>query len=363
MYERVQEDSGARAGKLHTGHGVVETPAFMPVATKGTVKTLSSEELSEIGIRALIVNAFLLYLKPGAKVVEHAGGIHGFMNWDKAIFTDSGGFQMLRKDFLVRVSKRGITFKSPFDNSRHLFTPEKCMEVQNTLGSDVAMVLDDLPPYGSDENRLAESVERTVEWARRCKEAHGNDSQLLFAIVQGGVHHELREKCASKLMEIGFDGYGMGGLSIGEPLEEMLTMIRQTNLPADRIRYLMGVGSPVEILDAVEMGVDLFDSAFPTRNARHNTVYTWKGKYDLSKARYAEDFKPLGDDCKCHACEHYTRAYVHHLLKVREFLGIRLVTLHNLSFMEGLMRDARDAILRSEFRDFKDGFVKGYRGG
>ncbi|MFQ5816226.1 MAG: tRNA guanosine(34) transglycosylase Tgt, partial [Candidatus Hydrothermarchaeaceae archaeon] len=290
MFELMDEDKEARNGRLRTAHGIVVTPAFMPVATKGSVKTLSSGELEEIGVDALICNAFLLYLRPGAEVVADAGGLHRFMDWDGTIFTDSGGFQMLRGDFLVGSGKRGIRFRSPFDNSKHIFTPEKCMGVQKLLGSDIAMVLDDIPPYGSDEKRMAESVVRTIDWARRCKEAHSNDSQLLFAIVQGGVHHRLREECATELVEIGFDGYGLGGLSIGESLEEMLMAIERSSLPADKVRYLMGVGSPVEMLEAIERGVDLFDSAFPTRNARHNTVYAWEGKYDLSRAKYAKDF-------------------------------------------------------------------------
>jgi len=360
MFELLEEDNSARRGRLKTAHGVVETPAFMPVATKASIKTLSSSELEELGVNAIISNAFLLYLKPGAEIISEAGGLHSFMNWKETIFTDSGGFQMLRGDFFVGLGKKGIRFKSPFDNSQHLFTPEKCMEVQNLLGSDVAMVLDDLPPYGSNEDRIKESIIRTVDWAKRCKEAHDKESQMLFAIIQGGVHDKLREKCTSSLMDIGFDGYGIGGLSIGEPPEEMLGAIERTSLPADKVRYLMGLGSPVEVLESIERGVDLFDSAFPTRNARHNTAYTFRGKYDLSKTIYSKDFSPLEEGCKCHACENYTRAYIHHLLKVREYLGMRLVTIHNLSFIQSLLAEARTRIGEGSYAEFKGEFLGNY---
>ncbi len=362
MFELLAGDADARRGRLRTSHGLVETPAFMPVATKGSVKTLSSSELDELEVGAVICNAFILYLKPGVEVIEEAGGIHKFMSWDGTIFTDSGGFQMLRGDFLMGAGKRGVTFRSPFDKSRHLFTPDKCIGTQNRLGSDVAMVLDDLPPYGSSEERMAESVRRTVEWAKQCKEAHANDSQLLFAIVQGGVHRGLRDECATRLVEIGFDGYGIGGLSIGEPWAESLDIIGQTKLPDESVRYLMGVGSPVEMLEAIELGVDLFDSSFPTRNARHNTVYTWRGKYDLSRARFARDFGPLEEACKCQACSHYTRAYFHHLLRTHEALAMRMLTIHNLSLIQRLLAEARRRIVEGDYKDFKEEFVSAYRG-
>lgn len=361
MFEVLDEDGDARRGRLSTAHGVVETPAFMPVATKASVKTLSSCELVELGVDAIICNAFLLYLKPGVGVIKGCGGIHRFMNWRGTIFTDSGGFQMLRDNFFIDSGKKGIMFRSPFDNSRHLFTPEKCMSVQNQLGSDVAMTLDDLPPYGCCEDRIMDSIARTIEWAKRCKESHENDSQLLFAIVQGGTNHRLRKICASKLVEIGFDGYGVGGLSIGEPPEMMLSAIERTNLPADGVRYLMGVGSPIEMLEAIERGIDMFDSAFPTRNARHNTVYTWRGKYNLSKGKYRDDFAPLEDGCKCYTCSHYTRAYVQHLLKVREALGMRLVTLHNLNFIQRLLWEVKHSIAEMRFQEFKERFISEYR--
>jgi queuine tRNA-ribosyltransferase len=354
MFEIESEDREARTGVLRTPHGRIETPAFLPVATKGCVKTLSSGEVVKTKTQALIANAFLLYLKPGVEVISRAGGLHAFMNWSKAIFTDSGGFQMLRESFLLGVSRRGIRFRSPYDNSRHLFTPEKCMEVQGKLGSDVALALDDLPAYGSSYERVAEAVARTVDWARRCREAREG---MLFAILQGGVYKELRRKCVEKLAGMEFEGYGIGGLSIGEPKEATYRVIRETLplLPGDKPRYLMGVGSPVEVLRAVALGIDLFDSAFPTRNARHSTAYTLKGKVNLSRGRYSADFSPISEGCGCYACRNYSRAYISHLLRVRETLGMKLVTMHNLYFIQELLRRAREAIKKGEFQDFKAG--------
>ncbi len=352
MFELVCEDekSKARVGKLYTKHGVVETPCFMPVATKGSVKTLSTAELEELGVTALIANAFLLYLKPGLEVIEKCKGLHNFMGFKKVIFTDSGGFQVVRKDFEPRVSKRGITLRSPFDNSRHLLTPEKCMEIQNTLSSDVAMVLDECPPYGLEYEYYIKSVKRTLDWAEKCKKAHKNENQLLFAIVQGGIYPDLRKLCAEKLIKLGFDGYGIGGLSLGEPREKMLEVLTRSAelLPKDKPRYLMGVGSPEEIIKCVSLGVDIFDSSFPTRNARHGTIYTKKGKYNITKGRFKDDFTPLEEGCRCFTCRNYTKAYVQHLFKVNEMLGMRLATIHNLSYIHDLMAKIKRAIRNNE---------------
>lgn len=346
-------DGEARAGILETGHGRIQTPAFLPVATKGSVKTLDSTEVESTGAQGIIANAFILYLRPGVEVISGAGGLHRFMQWRRSIFTDSGGFQMLRKDFLLRVSRNGVTFRSPFDKSRHLFTPEKCMEVQEGLGTDVAMALDDLPPYGSDHQRTAESVSRTIEWAERCLKARGSGDVQLFAILQGGVYPDLRRRCARKLVEMGFDGYGIGGLSIGEPKDVTYRMLEESTalIPGDKPRYLMGVGSPLEMVRAVSMGVDVFDSAYPTRNARHSTAYTMEGKLNLSKGRYRDDFRPIEDGCGCPACRQYTRAYLSHLLRVHETLGMRLLTVHNLYFTNALLSRVRESILRGELRE------------
>lgn len=360
MFELVCEDKDARAGKFTTTHGEVDTPCFMPVATKGGVKTLSSEELPDIGIQAIISNAFVLYLKPGTETIKEAGGLHSFMNFGRTIFTDSGGFQILKDEFAPEVTDKGVTFRSPFDETKHQFTPEVCIEVQEALGSDVAMVLDDCPPYGESHGYMEDSIMRTTEWARRCKEAHKNKNQQLFAIVQGGTFRDLREKSARDLVEIGFDGYGIGGLSIGEPREKMLEVLEYTPplLPKERPRYLMGVGSPVELLESISLGVDIFDSAFPTRNARHNSVYTRNGSYNITRGKYAKDFSPLEEGCSCYACKNYTRAYIRHLMVVYEMLGMRLITIHNLHFLRQLMDGAREAIMEEKFSNFKREFNK-----
>lgn len=342
-------------------HGEVETPCFMPVATKGSVKTLTSEEVMKTA-QAVIVNAFVLSLRPGIRVIKKAGGLHSFMNWEKVIFTDSGGFQMLKEDFLLGVSKKGVTFRSPFDDTRHLLTPEKCVEIQASLGSDVAMVLDDCPPYGKDYNYVKGSLERTIDWAKRSKASHKGEGQLLFSILQGGVFPDLRKKGAEELVKLDFDGYGIGGLSIGEPKKEMLRVLSYTMplIPEEKPRYLMGVGSPIELLEAISLGVDIFDSAFPTRNARHNTFYTWKGKYNITRGRFSRDLSPLEEGCGCYACENYSRAYISHLMRVYEMLGMRLLTLHNLYFVQELMKRAREAIIEEEFEGFKRELEKSY---
>lgn len=358
MFKIIHRDGDARVGKLYTEHGIIDTPAFLPVATKGSVKTLSSEELSKTNTQALIANAFLLYLKPGVEVIAKAGNLHEFMHWNRCIFTDSGGYQMLRQGFLLGVGKKGVAFCSPFDETKHLLTPEKCIGIQQSLGSDVAMVLDDCPPYSSSYEHVQDSLSRTLDWAERCKKTHSSEKQILFAIIQGGVFKDLRVESAKKLVKLDFDGYGIGGLSIGEPKKIMFETLKHTMplIPEEKPRYLMGVGSPAELLESISLGIDIFDSAFPTRNARHNAVYTKSGKYNVTKGRFAQDFSPLEKGCKCHACKNYSRAYVNHLLRVYETLGMRLVTMHNLHFIQNLMREARKAILRNEFEEFKNSF-------
>ncbi len=367
MFEIEAKDrkTEARAGVLHTGSYSVKTPAFMPVATKGSVKTVSSEELVDVGVEALISNALLLYLKPGVEIISEAGGLHKFMGWKRAIFTDNGGFQAIRDEFSPVFSKKGITFSSPFDSSRHLITPEKIIEIQEALGSDVALALDDCPSYGTGYERAEESVIRTTAWAKRSLEVKSGEGQLLFAIAQGGVFPELRVRSARELAELDFDGYAIGGLSIGEPKEVMREMIEVSvkALPEEKPRYLMGLGSPLEVLDAIAMGVDIFDSAFPTRNARHNAVYTRRGKYNIAKAKNLKLFEPLEEGCQCYACRHYSRAYISHLMRVYETLGMRLVTLHNLYFLENLIKDAREAIIAGEFDEFMEEFKKSFTGG
>jgi len=357
MFEVTHVDpSGARIGRLHTASGVVETPAFMPVATNGSVKTLSFETVAGLGFDALISNAFVLYLRPGLEVIEAAGGLHMFMGWDRTVFTDSGGFQMLSPEFYEKTSEKGVSFRSPLDRSRHLLTPESCIDIQNRLGSDVMMVLDDLVPFGSSGDALLASVERTTRWARRCKEANRSDGQLLFAITQGGTDPVLRRRSADALVEIGFDGYAIGGLSIGEPKEVMSRILREQAeiLPKNRPRYLMGLGSPTEIIDAITSGMDIFDSTFPTRNARHNGAYTFQGYLNISRGGFKDDTAPIEDGCKCYSCKNHSRAYIHHLLRSREQTGKSLMTIHNLYFMQRLMALTKEAIREERLSEFKE---------
>ncbi len=357
MFEILHEDdTGSRVGRLHTAHGNVETPFFMPVATQGTVKTLKFNEVSHLGFEAVISNAFVLYLRPGIDLIDEAGGLHEFMGWDRAVFTDSGGFQMLNPDFLEKTDQKGVTFRSPFDNSRHLLTPESCIEIQNRLGSDVAMVLDALVPFDSSRKMQEHAVERTSEWAGRCKAAHNNGRQLLFAITQGGTHQDLRERSAAELVEIGFDGYGIGGLSIGESKDEMHAVLSEQTaiLPKSKPRYLMGVGSPAELVESISRGVDIFDSTFPTRNARHNEAYTFSGSMNLSRGRFRNHKSPIEEACGCFTCKNHTRAYIHHLLRNHEVTGLSLMTIHNLYFIQQLLKSVRDAIKNNCLTEFKE---------
>src|SRR3990172_2395373 len=303
MYEliHIDKNTGARAGKLRTAHGTIDTPAFMPVATKATVKTLAAEELYKMGTQVLISNAFHLFLARGAEVIKRAGGLHEFMHWRRAIFTDSGGFQMIRKDFPFKITDEGITYKNPRDGKKYFYTPELCLYNQKILGSDVAMILDECPPYGSDYNTVEASVERTIKWAQIAENVEKNRGQLFFAILQGGTFAELRKRCAEELVRMDFDGYGIGGLSIGEPKEIMNDVLKLSVplVPEDKARYLMGVGSPIEILNAIESGIDIFDSAFPTRNARHQTLMTSKGSIDIARNKFTMDFLPVDENCGC----------------------------------------------------------------
>lgn len=364
MYELVNSEkkTKARAGKLMTNHGIIDTPAFMPVATKGTVKTLTPDELYIMGTEALISNAFHLLLSPGMDVIHRAGGLHRFMNWDRAIFTDSGGFQMIRKDFLFKITDEGITYKNPRDGKKYSYTPEICLKNQKFLGSDVAMILDECPAYGSEYGVIEASAKRTVHWAERSRNVEQNEGQLFFAILQGGTFADLRKNCAEELIEMDFDGYGIGGLSIGEPKEVMNDVLRLSVplIPEDKPRYLMGVGSPVEILDAIESGIDIFDSAFPTRNARHGTLMTSKGNIDIARSKFALDFSPVDADCGCYTCKKYTRAYLHHLFKESELLALRLASIHNLHFVQSIIKGAREAILEDRFADYRKSVIMDY---
>ncbi len=355
-------DGKARAGVLETAHGKVPTPAFMPVATKAVVKTLSPEEVFELGARALICNAFHLHLRPGTELIRRMGGVHEFMGWGGTIFSDSGGFQLIRAGFDLKIRESGIRYRNAQSGAVEELSPEGCVRMQRELGSDVAMMLDDCPRYGTGPGGIRESCRRTIDWARRAADVDRDDGgQQLFGIVQGGWDEGLRKECADALVSLELDGYGIGGLSIGEPRDRMLQAMRWAleALPAARPRYLMGVGSAAELLDAIAEGVDLFDSAFPTRNARHWTVMSPVGNFALGKAEHAASAGPLEEGCACPTCRRFTKAYLHHLCKENDMLGMRLVSVHNLFFVQQLVSDARDAIKRRRFGQFREQTLAG----
>lgn len=354
--------SRARLGLLRTPHGTVETPVFMPVGTQATVKAVTPEEVREVGGEIILSNTYHLYLRPGHELVRKAGGLHRFMHWDGPILTDSGGFQVFSLSPLRKVSEEGVTFRSHIDGSEHFFSPEKAMEVQMALGSDIVMAFDECAPYPCSREYALEALERTTRWARRCLAVHRREDQGVFGIVQGSIFPELREKSARELIEFDFPGYAIGGLSVGEPKHLMYEMLDHTVplLPEGKPRYLMGVGSPDCLVEGVMKGIDMFDCVLPTRIARNGTVLTRRGKLVVRNAEYAEDFAPLEPGCGCYACRHYSRAYIRHLIKAGEVLGIRLTTIHNLYFVMKLMEEIKDAIRRGEIKEYRDKFLKEY---
>ena len=350
------EDAGARAGTLKTPHGDVRTPAFMPVGTQASVKGLAPDELRACGASMILANAYHCYLRPGAQVVARAGGLHRFMGWERPILTDSGGFQIFSLSRLSRVDDEGYHFASHLDGSRHTFTPESVVALQETLGSDVAMVLDDLAPAGVDEGRAAEAAARTLRWAERSLAAKQRADQLTFAIVQGSTYEGLRRQNARALAALDFPGYAIGGLWVGEPKADSLRMAAATceELPREKPRYLMGVGTPEDLLSCLDAGIDLFDCVYPTRCARHALALTSAGRLNLRNARFAQDFGPLDRECGCAACAQFSRAYLAHLFRAGESLGPRMVSVHNVAFMTRLARDARLAIAEQRFRAWRD---------
>jgi queuine tRNA-ribosyltransferase len=360
----VARDGEARAGILHTPRGPVETPVFMPVGTKGTVKGLTPQDLREIGAGIVLGNTYHLYLRPGSDLLREAGGLHRFMGWDGPILTDSGGYQVFSLAETRRISEEGVEFASVYDGSRHVFTPELTTTVQEDLGSDVAMVLDECPPPNAAREYHEDSLKRTARWARRCKEAHAKEDQALFGIVQGGLYPDLREQSLGLTVEIGFDGYAVGGLSVGESREAMLETLALTapNLPAGKPRYFMGIGDPVGILQVIALGVDMFDCVLPTRLARHGAALTPDGRLNLKNARYRTDFGPLDPECSCQACTGYSRAYLSHLVRENELLGHRLITLHNVRFTVNLCRKARQAIQAGRFETWSRTWISRYIG-
>lgn len=363
-YELIKEckHTKARLGRVHTPHGTIETPVFMPVGTQATVKSMTPEELKELGAEIILSNTYHLYLRPGADLIREAGGLHSFMNWDRPILTDSGGFQVFSLGPLRKITEDGVTFKSHIDGSTHFLNPERATEVQMALGSDIIMAFDECAPYPSTWEYTKAALERTTRWAARCKEFHNRDDQALFGIVQGGMYKDLRERSAKELVEIGFPGYAIGGLSVGEPKDIMYEMLDYTVpfLPDDKPRYLMGVGSPDCLIEGVMRGVDMFDCVLPTRIARNGTAMTSSGKVVIKNADNTRDFRPLDEECSCYTCRNYSRAYIRHLFKAEEILGLRLMTIHNLHFLITLMHKVRQAILEDSLPEFRNQFFIKY---
>ena len=362
---KVCKQSGARLGRLHTPHGTFETPMFMPVGTQATVKTMSPEELKEIGSGIILANTYHLYLRPGHEIVREAGGLHRFMNWNRGILTDSGGFQVFSLSPLRKITEEGVSFRSHISGEPLFLSPEKSIEVQNALGADIIMAFDECPPYPAEREYVQASLERTTRWAERCLKAHRRpQDQALFGIVQGGMYQDLREQSAKQLVAMDFPGYAVGGLSVGEPKELMYEILSHTTplLPADKPRYLMGVGSPDALIEGVIRGIDMFDCVLPTRIARNGTTMTSQGRLVVRNARYARDFTPLDPECDCYTCRHYTRAYIRHLIKADETFGLRLTTYHNLYFLIRLMERIREAIREDRLLDFRDQFFAQYYG-
>ncbi len=364
-YEAIKTcaQSGARLGRVHTPHGVFETPAFMPVGTQATVKGMSSGEMKEMGAGILLSNTYHLFLRPGHELIREAGGLHRFMNWNRPILTDSGGFQVFSLSKLRKIKEDGVMFRSHIDGSRKYLSPELSIEVQNALGADIIMAFDECAPYPCDHQYAKRSMEMTTRWAKRCQEAHTRvEDQSLFGIVQGSTYKELRVESAKQLVDLDFPGYAIGGLSVGEPGPIMNDILEHTlpHLPQDKPRYLMGVGSPDYLIDGSLRGVDMFDCVLPTRNGRNGTILTSNGRIIVRDAGYARDFTPLDAECDCHVCKNYTRAYIRHLFKTGEMLGMRLATWHNLHFLLSLMEKIRQAIREDRLLDFRREFFTQY---
>ena len=365
-YELLHEckQTGARRGVIHTPHGDIQTPIFMPVGTQATVKSLTPEDLKdEIKAQIILSNTYHLYLRPGHKLVEEAGGLHKFMNWDRPILTDCGGFQVFSLSDLRTITEEGVEFKSHLDGSKHMFTPEKVMEIENSLGADIIMSFDECCPYPSTHEYAKKSMERTTRWAKRCIKSHAiPEEQALFGIIQGGFYKDLREQSAKDLIELDFPGYAIGGISVGEPKEEYLDILKFTAplMPKDKPRYLMGVGSPDYLIEAAIAGIDMCDCVLPTRIARNGTAMNWNGKVVVRNATYERDWRPLDSECDCYTCKNYTRAYIRHLVKANEILGVRLLSIHNLRFLTKLMERVRIEIENDNLGTFKEEFYKKY---
>jgi queuine tRNA-ribosyltransferase len=364
MFELLKTDSHtkARLGKLTTAHGVVDTPVFMPVGTQASVKALDPRELLEMGTQIILGNTYHLNLRPGLDIIRAAGGLHKFMNWEKPILTDSGGFQVFSLAKIRKIKPHGVEFRSHIDGSLLFLGPKEAMEIQRVLGSDIAMVFDECPPHDAPAREQRQAVERTIRWARECRDQPRSDGQKVFGIVQGGSNAALREECAKGLVEMEFDGYAIGGVSVGEPEHEMLKAIEMTEpfLPTNKARYAMGLGTPAQMLELVARGVDMFDCVLPTRVARTGTAFTRRGAFGLKGASYKADFRPIDETCDCFACKLFTRAYLRHLLNVNEILGLRMVSVHNSHLFLKIMADARAHLAAGTFVEFYRDFIANY---
>ncbi|MFU8831367.1 MAG: tRNA guanosine(34) transglycosylase Tgt [Wenzhouxiangella sp.] len=362
QFELLSTDGRARRGRLTFDRGTVETPAFMPVGTYGTVKAMTPEELRELGAEIVLGNTFHLMLRPGTEVIEAHGDLHDFMGWSGPILSDSGGFQVFSLAELRKMDEQGVTFASPIDGSKVFLGPEESMAVQRALGSDIVMIFDECTPYPATHGQAADSMRQSLRWAVRSKQAHGDSDSALFGIVQGGMYEDLRQESAVGLIDIGFDGYAIGGLSVGEPEEERLAVLEYTEplLPADRPRYLMGVGRPEDLVESVRRGIDMFDCVMPTRNARNGYLFTSHGVLKIRNKRYQKDTRPIDQNCDCYTCRNYSRAYLKHLNKCDEILGHRLATIHNLHYYQQLMRQLREAIEAGEFESVADRLHAGW---
>ncbi len=356
--------TSARTGELILPHGKVKTPIFMPVGTLGSVKATSPEELENIGFDIILGNTYHLYLRPGDELIKKAGGLHSFINWDRNMLTDSGGYQVMSLQQFRKITEEGIEFQSHIDGSSHFFSPERVMEIEHNLGADIIMVLDECAPYPCTKEYAKESAEMSIRWAKRCKIKHEQlgGEQSLFGIVQGSIYDDLREENAKELVSIDFPGYAIGGLAVGENKEDMLRIVNLMDrvLPKDRPRYLMGVGTPLDLLENIERGIDMFDCVMPTRHARNGQAFTRDGRLTVRNGKYKEDFRPLQDDCDCYACRNFSRAYIRHLINVKEILGVRLTTIHNLTFYNTLIKEIREAINSGTFSEYKNDFIERY---
>jgi len=364
-FELIKESTEckARLGKIHTNHGDIETPIFMPVGTKATVKAMTPEELKDMEAQIILGNTYHLYLRPGHELIAEAGGLHKFMNWDRPILTDSGGFQVFSLGELRKITEEGVEFRSHVDGSKHFISPEKAMEIQNSLGSDIMMAFDECVSYPATYEYAKNSMERTTRWAKRCKEYHKNtENQALFGIVQGSMFEDLRKESVKQLVELDFPGYAIGGLSVGEPRNLMCEVMDYTveMLPKDKPRYLMGVGTPDYLFEAVERGVDMADCVLPTRIARHGAFITSHGQITIKNAKYKHDFSPIDSNCNCYTCRNYSKAYIRHLFNENEILGARLASIHNLFFLINLMKSIRISIEENNFMNFKKEFYENY---